>query len=154
MTKQELKADIQAAYDQYLDGLDALAEEFTIVPGSPRQVQDDTRTQAQAAILWEQFERTEDKLNAEYFEPRETEEKKKYEQEKEAQFNVHRYEQAMQNLAWAEQNLENERSRVKAIRASGGTVTENEETVIIDKAQHQADYWQGEVDKYKNLLAQ
>ena len=33
MTKQELKADIQAAYDLYLDGLDDLAQEFTIVPG-------------------------------------------------------------------------------------------------------------------------
>ena len=77
-----------------------------------------------------------------------------YEQAKETRFNSHRYEQAKQNLAWAEQNLENERSRVKAIRASGGAVTEDEETVILDKAQNQVEYWQAEMVKYKNLLAQ
>ena len=67
MTKQELKEAVNIAYDEYLDGVDALAREFTIVPGSSRQIQDDPRTSDQAKVLWEEFQEKEQELNNDYF---------------------------------------------------------------------------------------
>ena len=54
-TKDELKLKITAAYDSYLDAIEALGNEYGIVPPSPRQVQDDPRTHAAAAKLWAAF---------------------------------------------------------------------------------------------------
>ena len=69
-TKDELKLKITAAYDSYLDKIEALGNEYAIVPPSPRQVQDDPRTHAAAAQLWAEFNAEQDRLNAEYFAPR------------------------------------------------------------------------------------
>ena len=44
--RRELADAVNEAYDAYLDKVDALAEEYKIVPGSPRQVQDDPKTHA------------------------------------------------------------------------------------------------------------
>ena len=69
-TKEELKLKITAAYDDYLDAIEALGNEHGIMPPSPRQVQDDPRTHAAAAHLWAAFSTEQDRLNAEYFAPR------------------------------------------------------------------------------------
>ena len=39
-TKSELKLKISAAYDSYLDAIEALGHQFGISPPSPRLVQD------------------------------------------------------------------------------------------------------------------
>ena len=44
MTRQELKDEVQEAYSYYLDRIHALADEYGIVPGSTRQVDEDPRT--------------------------------------------------------------------------------------------------------------
>ena len=66
MTKNELREQIQLAYDHYLDVLDELAHEFTIVPGSPRQLENDTRTRDDAAIALAEFNATQNRLNNEF----------------------------------------------------------------------------------------
>ena len=69
-TKDELKLKITAAYDDYLDKIEALGNEHGIEPPSPRQVQDNPDTHAAAAKLWAEFSAEQDRLNAEYFAPR------------------------------------------------------------------------------------
>ena len=56
--RRELANAVNEAYDMYLDTLDDLAEEYKIVPGSPRQVtQDDPRTHLYAEVRGRTFGR-------------------------------------------------------------------------------------------------
>ena len=61
--RRELADAVNAAYDAYLDKLDVLAVQYDIVPGSPRQVQDDSRTHAQAERASAEFDTEQSRLN-------------------------------------------------------------------------------------------
>ena len=64
--RRELADAVNAAYDSYLDMLDALAKQYDIIPGSPRQVQDDLRTHAQAERAEREFNTEQSRLNDEF----------------------------------------------------------------------------------------
>ena len=66
--RRELANAVNEAYDMYLDTLDDLAEEYKIVPGSPRQVQDDPRTHAEAERASAEFNTEQSRLNDEFSE--------------------------------------------------------------------------------------
>ena len=146
MTRDELKAEIDELYDEYLDALDKLAEEAGIAPASPREVQDNPATSAAAAAAWATFQHRQDELNAEYFAPRDA---NALAREKAAQAvddqAVH-LRQAQANLEQAYSFLDQERRRVAAMRSAGIVVTAAEEAGIIAAAQAKIDHWQQEVD--------
>ena len=64
--RRELANAVNEAYDAYLDKIDALAEEFNIEPGSPRQVQDDSRTHAEAERAEKEFNTDQNRLNDQF----------------------------------------------------------------------------------------
>ena len=63
MTRRELKDEVKAAYSYYVDRIHQLANEYGIVPGSTRQVDEDPRTKTLAAEAWTDFLRRQDQLN-------------------------------------------------------------------------------------------
>ena len=65
-TRRKLADAVNEAYDVYLDTLEDLAEEYKIVPGSPRQVQDDPRTHAEAERASVEFNTEQGRLNDEF----------------------------------------------------------------------------------------
>ena len=64
--RTELADAVNLAYDAYLDKLDVLAMKWDIVPGSPRQVQDDSRTHAEAERAWAEFNTEQSSLNDQF----------------------------------------------------------------------------------------
>ena len=148
-TKSELKLKISAAYDAYLDAIEALGHQFGISPPSPRQVQDDPRTHAAAAKLWATLQHEQDDLNAEYFAPRDAAALARKKAEQAGTADAAREAQAQANLQEAMGNMSREASRILAMRAAGITVTADEEAEIIDTAQAQVDHCQEEVDRLK-----
>ena len=149
-TKDELKLKISAAYDSYLDAIEALGNQHGIMPPSPRQVQDDPDTHADAAKLWAEFSAAQDRLNAEYFAPRDAAALRREKAEKNGNADAVREAQANANLLDAEANFDREENRILAMRAAGITVTEAEAAHIIETAQAQVDHCQEEVDRLKN----
>ena len=148
-TKEELTLKITAAYDDYLDKIEALGNENGIVPPSPRQVQDDPRTHAAAAHLWAEFSTEQDRLNAEYFAPRDAAALRREKADKEGTGNIAREGQAEGNLMEAEDNVGREERRIASMRAIGITVTDEEEAHIIETAQAQVAHCQEEVARLK-----
>ena len=149
MTKDELKLKITAAYDDYLDKIEALGNDHAIMPPSPRQVQDDPRTHAAAAKLWAEFNTAQDRLNAEYFAPRDAAALRREKAEQTGKADAVREAQAEANLLDAEANRDREELRVIAMKAAGITVTDEEEAHIIETAQAQVAHCQEEVDRLK-----
>ena len=148
-TKAELKLKITAAYDGYLDKIEALGNQYQIVPPSPRQVQDDPRTHAAAAKLWAAFQHEQDDLNAEYFAPRDAAALARKKAEQAGTADAARESQAESNLKEAMDNLVRERRRIVSMRDAGITVTDEERKHIIETAQAQVDHCQEEVDRLK-----
>ena len=134
MTKDELKLKITAAYDVYLDAIEALGNAHDIVPPSPRQVQDDPRTHAAAAKLWAAFNAEQDRLNAEYFAPRDAAALAREKTKEGFNTDALREGQARQNLIQAQDHEYREEKRILAMRAAGITVTDEEEAHIIETA--------------------
>ena len=71
MTREQLREQVNLAYDRYIDGIEALGDEYDIMPPSVRNVEADERTAAAAAVLWQTFKTEQDKLNDEYAQPTE-----------------------------------------------------------------------------------
>ena len=69
MTRANLKKQVNLAYDTFLDGIEALAEQYGIMPPSVRMVDDDPRTTEAAATLWATFKAQQDWLNEQYADP-------------------------------------------------------------------------------------
>ena len=153
-TKDELKLKITAAYDSYLDAIEALGNEYGIQPPSPRQVQDDPRTHADAANLWAAFNTEQDRLNAEYFAPRDAAALAREKAEKNGTADAARENQAEENLLEAENNMDREAQRIIAMKSAGITVTDEEVDHIIETARAQIDHCQEEVDRLKKEQAQ
>ena len=151
-TKDELKLKITAAYDAYLDKIEALGNENGIVPPSPRQVQDDPRTHAAAAKLWAAFNAEQDRLNAEYFAPRDAAALRREKAKQNGTADAVRKAQANANLLDAEANFDREENRILAMRHAGITVTEVEAAHIIETAQAQVDHCQEELDRLKAAI--
>ena len=127
-TKDELKLKITAAYDDYLGKIEVLGTEYAIVPPSPRQVQDDPRTHAAAAKLWAEFSTEQDRLNAQYFAPRDAAALAHEKAEQTGTADAAREAQAKANLSEAIcRHMERERNRIDAMRHAGITVTADEE---------------------------
>ena len=145
LTRAEVKLQVDAAYDTYLDAITALGESFGISPPSPRLVQDDSRTHAAAARLYATFSAEQDRINAEYFAPRDARALARQKAESDEDRANVRYAQARDNLAEAQRNFDHEVTRVADMRTAGITVTIEEETHIIATARAQVDHWQSEV---------
>ena len=118
-TKEELKLKITAAYDAYLDKIEALGNAYDIEPPSPRKVQDDPRTHAYAAKLWAAFNAEQDRLNAEYFAPRDAAALAREKAKEGGNADAAREAQAEANLTEAENNEYREKKRISAMRESG-----------------------------------
>ena len=69
MTRANLKKQVNEAYDTFLDGIEALAKQYGIMPPSVRMVDDDPRTTEAAAALWQTFKARQDWLNEQYADP-------------------------------------------------------------------------------------
>ena len=146
-TKDELKLKVSVAYDDYLDKIEALGSEYFIEPPSPREVQDDPRTHAAAAKLWAAFNAEQDRLNAEYFAPRDAAALAREKAKRNNTTNAVREAQANANLLEAKNNLGREEERIFAMRHAGITVSEAQAAHIIETAQAQVDHCQEEVDR-------
>ena len=141
------KEQADAAYDVYLDGIDDLAGQFGISPPSPRLVQDDPRTHAAAAQLFATFRAEKDRIDAEYFAPRDARALEREKAESAEDKALVRLAQARENLAQAQNNFWAEQGRISAMRGAGIVVTAAEADHIIATAQAQVDHWQAVVDR-------
>ena len=68
MTRQELKDQVQAAYSYYVNRMHDIADQYDIIPGSIRQVDEDPRAKTLAAQAWTDFLRRQDELNDKFAE--------------------------------------------------------------------------------------
>ena len=123
------------------------------MPPSPRQVQDDPRTHAAAAKLWAEFSAAQDRLNAEYFAPRDAAALAREKAKEGGNANASREAQAEANLEEAWDNMGREKIRILAMQAAGITVTDEERAHIIQTAQAQVDHCQEEVARLKHRPA-
>ena len=142
MTRAELKQLVDAAYDDYLDELDHIAEEAGLtLPASPRQVQDDPETHDAAAAAYAVFQHRQDELNDEYFAPRDARATERRKAKDGEHHRIILLAQAQENISEARLFLRQEETRIDAMHRAGIEVTDAEAAGIIAAAQAKIDHW-------------
>ena len=106
-------------------------------------------THAAAAKLWAAFSAEQDRLNAEFFAPRDAKAVAREKADQAGKADLLREKQAEANLQEAMGNMSREATRILAMRRAGITVTVAEEAHIIQTAQAQVNHCQEEVDRLK-----